>query len=367
MRSVATLKCLGPPKLRFVLTKRLAEHTSLRVGGQARTWVEAPSADELVAAVAQADAAGEPVLIVGGGSNLVVSDAGFPGVVVHVASTGITTREALCDTDLAACGGVLVDVQAGESWDAFVAWSVDHELTGIEALSGIPGAVGSTPIQNVGAYGQEVAQTLWNVRTWDRQERRYRTFANAECGFGYRTSRFKQEPGRYIIVSVTFQLRQGDTSEPVRYSQLADRLGVGVGQRAPLRATREAVLALRRGKGMVLDPDDHDTWSAGSFFTNPVIDAALAKRLPQDAPRYPAEGDRVKTSAAWLIEQAGFTRGYGEGPAGVSTKHSLALTNRGEATAADVVALAREVRDGVQQRFGIALVPEPVFVGVSLD
>ncbi|MFV0451471.1 MAG: UDP-N-acetylmuramate dehydrogenase, partial [Propioniciclava sp.] len=211
------------------MTELLARHTTLRVGGPARTWIEAATGDELVAVVAEADAAAEQTLILAGGSNVVIADAGFPGTVVHVGSRGIISREEFCQTDLAACGGVLVEVQAGEPWDRFVGWTVAQELTGVEALSGIPGAVGSTPIQNVGAYGQEISQTLWNVRTWDRQERRYRTFPNVDCRFGYRTSRFKAEPGRFIVVSVTFQLRQGDTSEPIRYAQLAERLGVVVG------------------------------------------------------------------------------------------------------------------------------------------
>lgn len=349
------------------MAELLADHTTLRVGGAAGRWLVAESSDELVAAVAAADAAGEPVLVLSGGSNVVVADAGFPGLVVQVGTRGFRTREEFCETDLAACGGVLVEVQAGEPWDPLVAWAVDHELTGIEALSGIPGSVGSTPIQNVGAYGQEISQTLWNVRTWDRHERRYRTFPNVDCGFGYRSSRFKADPGRYLVVSVVLQLRQGDHSEPIRYQQLADRLGVGLGERAPLAQVREAVVELRRSKGMVLDDDDHDTWSAGSFFTNPVIDAAVSETLPAGTPRFQQPDGRIKTSAAWLIEQAGFARGYGRGPATLSTKHTLALTNRGAATAADVVALASEIRGCVRQRFGVELEPEPVLIGVDLS
>ncbi|MDO5533713.1 MAG: UDP-N-acetylmuramate dehydrogenase [Propionibacteriaceae bacterium] len=355
----------------------LADHTTLRVGGPARRWVEADSTDALVAAVADADAAGEPVLVLSGGSNVVVADAGFDGVVVHVATRGVRTDGGtFCEIDAdavgstsegASCGGILVEVQAGENWDDFVAWTVGQGYLGVEALSGIPGAVGSTPIQNVGAYGQEVAQTIWSVRTWDRRERAYKTFANAECGFAYRHSRFKAEPGRYVVVSVTFQFLQGSLGAPIRYGELARRLGVEVGGRAPLEQVREAVLALRRGKGMVLDADDHDTWSAGSFFTNPIVDADVAAQLPDDAPRFPTPDGRVKTSAAWLIEQAGFAKGYGTPPATLSTKHTLALTNRGGARASDIVALARAVRDGVAARFGVTLVPEPVLVGVALD
>ena len=359
------------------MTELLADHTTLRVGGPAKRWVEATTTDELVAAIADADAAGEPVLILSGGSNVVVSDAGFDGVVVHAATKGVSDDGgSFCEIDAdaaggvgdaASCGGMLVEVQAGENWDDFVAWTVARGYIGVEALSGIPGSVGSTPIQNVGAYGQEVAQTIWSVRTWDRQARQYKTFANADCAFAYRHSRFKAEPGRYVVVSVTFQFLQGSLGAPVRYGELARRLGVEAGGRAPLVDVREAVLALRRGKGMVLDPMDHDTWSAGSFFTNPVLPAVDAGRLPEDAPRYPAGEGLVKSSAAWLIEHAGFGKGFGTPPATLSTKHTLALTNRGGATASDIVGLAREVRDGVRERFGVTLVPEPVFVGVALD
>ena len=220
-------------------------------------------------------------------------------------------------------------------------------------------------MQNVGAYGQEVSSTIASVRTWDREERRVRTLANADCRFAYRHSRLKAEPGRFLVLDVAFQLPVGDLGEPVRYGELARALGVEVGQRAPLGAVREAVLGLRRGKGMVLDGEDRDTWSAGSFFTNPVLDGAAA--VPEGAPRFDAGDGRVKTSAAWLIEHAGFGRGYGlPGPASLSTKHTLALTNRGGARAEDLVALAREVRDGVRDAYGITLVNEPVLVGCSL-
>lgn len=320
-------------------------------------------------AVADADAAGRPVLVVGGGSNLVVADGGFPGVVVHVATRGIRADEDVCDPSgptLAACGGVTLTVAAGESWDDLVAHAVSSEWVGVEALSGIPGEVGATPIQNVGAYGQEVADTIARVRTWDRVDRTQRTFAAADCGFGYRTSRFKAEPGRHLVLEVTFQLKQGSHSAPVRYAELARTLGVEIGDRAPLGALREAVLELRRGKGMVLDPADHDTWSAGSFFTNPQLTAVEAEALPPDAPRWPQPDGTVKTSAAWLIERAGFGRGYGGGAVTLSGKHTLALTNRGRARTADLLALAREVRDGVEAAFGVRLVNEPVLVGCEL-
>jgi UDP-N-acetylmuramate dehydrogenase len=237
---------------------------------------------------------------------------------------------------------------------------------GLEALSGIPGSVGATPVQNVGAYGQEVADTIASVRCWDRVEDRQRTFAAADCGFGYRTSRFKQDPERYVVLAVTFQLRLGDLSAPVRYAELARVLGVAPGDRTSLRAVREAVLSLRSRKGMVLDADDPDTWSAGSFFTNPVLDAETARRLPAGAPSWQQPDGRVKTSAAWLIEQAGFGKGYGNERVSLSTKHTLALTNRGSARTEDLLALAREVQRGVHEKFGIRLVNEPVLVGCEL-
>src|SRR6478736_8191416 len=341
------------------------------VGGTGREWVRATTEAELVAAVADADAAGTPVLLLAGGSNLVVADAGFDGLVVEVATTGVDADTDTCDVDaLAQCGGVVLTVAAGEDWDELVAHAVDQGWAGIEALSGIPGAVGSTPIQNVGAYGQDVSQTIARVRTWDRVDRTQRTFAAADCGFGYRHSRFKAEPGRYVVLEVTFQLRQGDLSEPVAYAELARTLGVRAGERAPLQAVRDAVLALRSGKGMVLDADDHDTWSAGSFFTNPFLTPDQAAALPEDAPRWEQADGTVKSSAAWLIEHAGYGKGYASPAAGervrLSTKHTLALTNRGGATTEELLALAREVRDGVHERFGVTLVNEPVTVGCSL-
>jgi UDP-N-acetylmuramate dehydrogenase len=342
------------------MTELLADHTTLRLGGPAAAWVRATTEEELTEAVAEADAAGGPVLVLGGGSNVVVADAGFDGTVVEVATSGISAD---VEGDDPACGGVLVTVAAGEEWDAFVAYAVARGWVGLEALSGIPGLVGATPIQNVGAYGQEVAQTVASVRVWDRVLKGVRTFASADCDFGYRTSRFKADPGRQLVLDVTFQLRQGSLGTPVAYAELARTLGVEVGQRAPLTVVRDAVLGLRRGKGMVLDPADHDTWSAGSFFTNPVVGAA---DIPPDAPAWPQPDGRVKTSAAWLIEHSGFGKGYGVGPVTLSTKHTLALTNRGDATTEQLLALAREVRDGVEAAHGIRLVPEPVLVGCEL-
>jgi len=338
----------------------LRDHTTLRLGGPARSWVRATTEDELVDAVRRADEAGDRVLVLGGGSNVVVADEGFDGTVVEVATTGI---RADTEDDDPTCGGVVVTIAAGEDWDAFVATAVERRWVGVEALSGIPGSVGATPIQNVGAYGQEVSSTISRVRVWDRRLRGIRTFAAADCGFGYRTSRFKADPSRHVVLDVTFQFRQGELGAPVTYAELARTLGVEPGTRAPQADVRRAVLALRTGKGMVLDADDHDTWSAGSFFTNPVLDAAS---IPPDAPAWPQPDGSVKTSAAWLIEHSGFGKGYGTGAARLSTKHTLALTNRGGASTADLLALAREIRDGVEARFGIRLVNEPVLVGCAL-
>ena len=341
----------------------LRDHTTLRLGGPAREWVRATSEAELVEAVSEADASGTPVLLLGGGSNLVVADEGFDGRVVEVATTGV-------GVDADACSGASLTVAAGEGWDALVAHAAEQGWTGIEALSGIPGAVGATPIQNVGAYGQDVSQTVSRVRTWDRVERTARTFAAPDCGFSYRHSRFKSDPGRYVVLDVTFQLGLGELGAPVAYAELARTLGVAAGDRAPLAEVREAVLGLRSSKGMVLDAADHDTWSAGSFFTNPFLTPDQAAALPTDAPRWEQPDATVKTSAAWLIEQAGFTRGHLSAAAGervgLSTKHTLALTNRGGATTAELLTLAREVRDGVAAAFGIRLVNEPVTVGCSL-
>ena len=269
------------------------------------------------------------------------------------------------------CGGADVRVAAGEPWDGFVAEAVAAGWIGLEALSGIPGSTGATPVQNVGAYGQEVAAQISSVRTWDRRENRIRTLAAADCGFGYRTSLFKRERHlggpRFVVLEVGFQLVVADRSEPVRYAELARTLGVEIGARVPVGDVREAVLALRRGKGMVLDAADHDTWSAGSFFTNPLLSPEAAALLPVEAPRWPTDDGRVKTSAAWLIEHAGFARGHGlPGPAALSTKHTLALTNRGSASAQDVLTLAREVRAGVHSVFGVELEPEPELINCAL-
>lgn len=354
---------------------RLADLTTLRVGGPVGRLVEAGSERDLIDAVRDADRAGEPVLVLGGGSNLLAGDDGFAGVVVRDARSDLSVQ------DDGMCGGVSITATAGMRWDDVVSRAVHEGWVGIESLSGIPGSTGATPVQNVGAYGAEVSDVIALVRVWDRLEERVRSLARIDCGFGYRDSVLKRSmrglapdtgvwhpTPRYVVLDVTFQMRQGTRSGPIRYAQLADALGIAPGERAPIEAVREAVLRVRGAKGMVLDDADPDTWSAGSFFTNPVLTADAAAGLPEDAPRYPAVDGAVKTSAAWLIEQAGFSRGFASpgSAAAVSTKHTLALTNRGGATAGDVAALARTVRDGVRDRFGITLVPEPVLLGVDL-
>ena len=347
------------------MTPSLSTLTTLRLGGAPRKFIETETEEDFTAAIAEADREGEPLLVLGGGSNVVVSDAGFEGTVVHDGRRDITP------VDASSCAGVTLRMAAGAHWDTVVEQAVANEWVGIESLSGIPGSVGATPVQNVGAYGQEVGDVLSSVRVWDRVENRTRMFAVGELQLGYRDSILKRTllgaTPRWVVLSVELQMREGSLGAPIKYRQLADYLGLNVGERAPISRVREAVLALRASKGMVLDPEDHDTWSAGSFFTNPILSAEQATDLPGDAPRFDAGEGRVKSSAAWLIEHAGFHRGYGlPGPVALSTKHTLALTNRGTAHTADVVNLAREVRAGVLNKFGVELVPEPMLIGTEL-
>ena len=334
----------------------LASLTTLRLGGPPRRLVTATAEDELVALVREADAAGEPLLVLAGGSNVVVADDGFPGTVVRVMTRGVERA------------GDVVTVQAGEDWDGLVEQCVADGLAGVECLSGIPGSVGATPIQNVGAYGQDVSETITRVRVLDRRSGEVAPMSPEECGFTYRSSVFKRDPGHWVVLAVSFALRESERSGPIEYAELARALGIEVGETAPLADVREAVLALRRGKGMVVDPDDPDSVSAGSFFTNPILDAdafaRLEQRAPERVPRWPEPDGRIKTSAAWLIQHAGFARGHGDPETiAISSKHTLALTNRGRGTTAQLVALAREVADGVKREFGVDLHPEPVFVG----
>lgn len=350
----------------------LSDLTTAAVGGPAGTYIEARTEREIIDAVRSADAAGEQLLIIAGGSNLLISDDGYPGTVLRIASEGFTVNAE------DSCGGVAVVVHAGHNWDALVEHAVRHAWSGIEALSGIPGSTGATPVQNVGAYGSDVSQTIAAVRTWDREQNAVRTFTSSELKFGYRDSILKQTTvqgsPRYVVLTVEFQLPLGRMSAPIRYAELAKSLGVEPGKRAYSNDVRREVLRLRASKGMVLDPADRDTYSTGSFFTNPIVPADAAEALPEGAPRYPAGADGlVKLSAAWLIDHAGFGKGFAleagsvsGGRASLSTKHTLAITNRGSASAADMVAVAREVRRGVVERFGIELHPEPLLIGVEL-
>ncbi|MBK5305587.1 MAG: UDP-N-acetylmuramate dehydrogenase [Frankiaceae bacterium] len=334
----------------------LSAYTTLGLGGPAALMVTAYDEAEIVDALRSAIA---PVLVLGGGSNLVVADDGVPGTVVRIASQG---RSATADGD-----DVLLEVAAGEDWDALVAQCVADGLAGVECLAGIPGLVGATPVQNVGAYGQDVSQSVAAVRVYDRDADTVRTMT--DCGFSYRTSLFKAQAPRWVVLSVTYRLARSAMSRPLRYAELARALGLETGGVAPLPDVRDAVLSLRRSKGMVLDPADPDTRSAGSFFTNPLLDpdqlTALRAR-DVDPPSYPEADGRVKVPAAWLIENAGFAKGYGAGPVGISTKHALALVNRGGARTEDLLVVARAIRDGVRDTFGVELVPEPVLVGVTL-
>lgn len=344
---------------------RLADQTTFHIGGPARRLVVAHTEQELIDEVSRADNDGEPLLVLSGGSNVLIGDDGFPGTVVRVATTGLSA-------EVSGCGGAVVAVQAGVQWDALVTHAIDEEWSGVEALSGIPGLVGAAPIQNIGAYGCDVSGYVYRVRTWDRQTKGYRTFANADCQFGYRDSVFKRATmpgsptGRFVVLEVSLQFLLGTLSQPIRYTELAHRLGVEPGERTDARRVREEVLRLRHEKGMVIDPVDHDSWSAGSFFVNPIVDATAAASLPLQAPRFAQPDGRVKTSAAWLIDHAGFHKGFGDGAARISGKHTLAITNTGTASAADVLALARRIREGVRERFGITLVPEPNLVGCAL-
>ncbi|MGW1543725.1 UDP-N-acetylmuramate dehydrogenase [Streptomyces sp. NPDC002309] len=343
----------------------LAPLTTFRLGGPATRLVTATNDADVVEVVREADATGTPLLVVGGGSNLVIGDKGFDGTALRIATRGFELS------------GTRLELAAGEVWTDAVERTVEAGLAGVECLAGIPGSAGATPIQNVGAYGQEVSSTITEVIAYDRAAGETVTLTNAACGFSYRHSRFKAAPERYVVLRVRFGLEDaGGLSGPLRYAETARALGVEAGERVPLGDARETVLKLRAGKGMVLDPEDHDTWSAGSFFTNPILtDAGFAafharvrERLGEgvEPPAYPAGEGHTKTSAAWLIDKAGFRKGYGTGPARISTKHTLALTNRGEATTEDLLALAREVVAGVREAFGITLVNEPVTVGVSL-
>jgi UDP-N-acetylmuramate dehydrogenase len=339
----------------------LAPLTTLRLGGPAARLITVTDPAEIPEAVPD----GDPLLVLAGGSNVVIGDEGFPGTVLLLRTRGF---DAVVDHG---SGAVELTLAAGEPWDEAVARTVAEGWAGIECLSGIPGSAGATPIQNVGAYGQEIGETITAVRAYDRERGEIVTFEPPRCGFGYRASVFKHSD-RWIVLSVTLRLERSAHSTPVRYGELAGTLGVPVGGRAPLAEVRAAVLGLRAGKGMVLDPEDRDTYSVGSFFTNPVLDAAgyavLRRRAADigEPPAWPGEDGAMKTSAAWLIGNAGFTKGYGRDGVAISGKHTLALTNRGDGTTGALLDLAREIRDGVHKRFEVELHPEPVLVNCEL-
>ena len=316
----------------------LRDYTSLRVGGPAKKFVEVGTEAEIIAAI---EAAGDtPILIIGGGTNILVADSGFEGTVIRIKSHSM-------QSEVDACSGATLTIGAGENWDEFVAVTLDRGFAGLETLSGIPGTVGAAPIQNIGAYGHEVAE-----------------FITRE--FSYRNSHFKSHPGRYVVLDVQFNLRQGEMTTAITYAELAKKLGIEVGEKAPIDATRKAVLELRGAKGMLLNPSDRDSWSAGSFFTNPIVTKEIAAKLPEGAPQWPTSDGMVKTSAAWLIEHAGVHKGDSHGGARVSTKHVLALTNAGNATATDIAELAKSAQQSVFEKFGITLETEVNLVGLSL-
>ena len=331
----------------------LGAYTTLRLGGPAGTLTVVSDPDEAVATVRNATALGQPVLVLAGGSNVVVGDAGFAGLVLLLRTRGIRLVEIGTDE-------VVVRVAAGEPWDEFVAYAVTNGYSGVECLAGIPGSTGATPIQNVGAYGQEVAHTIVAVHAYDREQDAVRVMSPAECEFGYRASVFKHND-RYVVLEVDFRLTVSEFSAPIRYAELARTLGAEAGDRVPLSQARDTVLKLRAGKGMVLDPEDFDTWSVGSFFTNPVVPAEFFATLGE-MPHWPAPDGMVKLPAAWLIEHAGFTKGFAGDGVSISTKHTLALTNRGAGSTTALLDLARVIRDGVRNRFGVELHPEPVLI-----
>jgi UDP-N-acetylmuramate dehydrogenase len=335
----------------------LRDYTSLRVGGPAKKFVEVGTESEIIAAI---EAAGDtPILIIGGGTNILVADTGFEGTVIRITSHSM-------QSEIDACSGATLTIGAGENWDEFVATTLERGFAGLETLSGIPGTVGAAPIQNIGAYGHEVSEFITRVRTYDRQAKGLKTFTNSECEFSYRNSHFKAHPGRYVVLDVQFNLRQGEMTTAITYAELAKKLGIEVGEKAPIAATRTAVLELRGAKGMLLNPSDRDSWSAGSFFTNPIVSKEIAAQLPEGAPQWPTSDGMIKTSAAWLIENSGVHKGDSHGGARVSTKHVLALTNAGNATATDIAELAKSAQKSVFEKFGITLEAEVNLVGITL-
>jgi len=335
----------------------LSKYTSLRVGGPATKIIQVATEAQIITAIEEAG--DTPILIMGGGTNVLIADKGFEGIVIRISNNSV-------QSEVDACSGATLTIGAGEDWDVFVQTTISGGFAGLETLSGIPGTVGASPIQNIGAYGHEVSEFITRVRTYDRQEKVIKTFTNSECQFSYRNSIFKAHPGRYVVLDVQFQIRRGEFSDPITYLELAKKLGIDPGDKATVIATRTAVLQLRASKGMLLSADDHDSWSAGSFFTNPIISQQAADALPNAAPKWPLNDGRVKISAAWLIENAGMHKGDEVGGARISSKHVLALTNSGDATAADIAELARRARDHVQEIFGITLEAEVNLIGIEI-
>jgi UDP-N-acetylmuramate dehydrogenase len=335
----------------------LSKYTSLRVGGPATKIVQVSTEAQIIAAIEEAG--DTPILIMGGGTNVLIADRGFEGTVIRISNNSV-------QSEVDACSGATLTIGAGEDWDSFVQTTINSGFAGLETLSGIPGTVGAAPIQNIGAYGHEVSEFITRVRTYDRELNEIYTFTNSQCEFTYRNSYFKAHPGRYVVLEVQFQLRIGEFSDPITYLELSKKLGIEPGDKASVVATRQAVLELRASKGMLLSPDDHDSWSAGSFFTNPIISQQAADGLPDAAPKWPLNDGRVKISAAWLIENAGMHKGDEVGGARISTKHVLALTNSGDATAADIAELARRARDQVREIFGITLEAEVNLIGIEI-
>lgn len=335
----------------------LSNYTSLRVGGPATSIVHVSSEVEIIKAIVEAG--DSPILIMGGGTNVLVADSGFAGTVIHIANNSV-------ESEIDACSGATLTIGAGENWDFFVKTGIDRGFAGLETLSGIPGTVGAAPIQNIGAYGHEVSEFITRVRTYDRVNKGIKTFTNSECDFSYRNSYFKSHPGRYVVLDVAFQLRIGEMTTPITYLELAKKLEIELGDKASVIDCRTAVLELRGKKGMLLSNEDHDSWSAGSFFTNPIVSQQAADSLPNAAPKWPQLDGRVKISAAWLIENSGIHKGDEIGGARISTKHVLALTNTGHATASDIAALAKRARDHVESVFGITLVAEVNLIGLEI-
>jgi UDP-N-acetylmuramate dehydrogenase len=340
----------------------LQPFSTLGVGGAARWFITAAHMEDVAAAHRWADERRVPMFILGGGSNLVIADEGFNGLVLHIDLGGIDHT--------ARSGDTLIAAGAGEPWDGLVELTVTRGLTGLECLSGIPGTVGGTPIQNVGAYGQDVSQTIDRVIVYDMLERRTKSLPAADCGFSYRMSRFRAaDAGRFVICGVAFRLRQGQPT--TAYADVDAYLKRNAISAPTVADVRRAVLDIRRSKGMVLDPADVDTRSVGSFFMNPVVSVAVRDRIAsatgERVPGFASGESHVKIPAAWLIERAGFHKGYDRGTVAISTKHPLAIVNRGGATALDIVRFASMVKRGVAERFGVLLRPEPIFVGFNTD